>query len=239
MLKKSGSNGGFFKINNDLFDKILSTSLNKLELLTLLCVIRFTLGYNRTQHELSLRYISKNTGIAFQHISKAIKVLNAMNIISVQGSESNSQGRVIILNTEVHKWGLKSNQIGYSNQNGDCRVTNLVTDSVTKSVIIKIHNKDKFKIQASLEALKNEFDRFWGLYGKSIGRAKCFKMWQKLTEGEKAQIFITLPNYLEHTPDIKYRKYPERYLKDRVWEDDYRPIQTPGPSINDEFNFIN
>ena len=68
----------------------------------------------------------------------------------------------------------------------------------------------------------DEFELFWKLYSKPVGKVNAFKEWNKLkpsaeliktiTEKAKAQaIAITEP---------KFRKDAERWIRDRRWEDE-------------------
>ena len=79
----------------------------------------------------------------------------------------------------------------------------------------------------------DEFELFWKLYSKPVGKVNAFKEWNKLkpsseliktiTEKAKAQaIAITEP---------KFRKDAERWIRDRRWEDEI--ITKP---INDIFS---
>ena len=79
----------------------------------------------------------------------------------------------------------------------------------------------------------DEFELFWKMYSKPVGKVNAFKEWNKLkpnaeliktiTEKAKAQaIAITEP---------KFRKDAERWIRDRRWEDEI--ITKP---INDIFS---
>lgn len=85
----------------------------------------------------------------------------------------------------------------------------------------KTYNSDKR--QQELQALDEDhlaFDRFWNLYDKKAGRAKCEKLFNNLSENDWNKIFETLPTYIQSTPDRQYRKHPETYLRNRAWEDE-------------------
>ena len=74
-----------------------------------------------------------------------------------------------------------------------------------------------------------EFERFWNFYDKKIGKIKTEKLWAKLGRKEIEAIRITIKNYLEATPEKKYRKYPERYLSNKCWLDDISTVDQNKP----------
>jgi len=86
-----------------------------------------------------------------------------------------------------------------------------------------INNADKGKGKQESQTLDEEnsaFDRFWDLYDKKVGRVKCKKLFNNLSENDWNKIFETLPTYIQATPDKQYRKNPETYLRNRAWEDE-------------------
>ena len=80
--------------------------------------------------------------------------------------------------------------------------------------------KEKEKENSRLKSLEIDFLKFWDLYGKKNDKEKTFKKWSRLKEKEKSLIFEKLPDYLESTPDLKFRKNPLTWLNGRCWEDE-------------------
>lgn len=64
----------------------------------------------------------------------------------------------------------------------------------------------------------NEFEHFWNLYDKKVGKANALKQWKKLKPDEVERIFIHLKDYLKK--EKQYRKDPERYLKHKTFNDE-------------------
>lgn len=65
------------------------------------------------------------------------------------------------------------------------------------------------------------FEQWWEKYGYKTGRLKAVEQWQKLKPIERIRAFEYIDRYktkkkLEGTALL----YPERYLKNRVWEDE-------------------
>jgi hypothetical protein len=67
---------------------------------------------------------------------------------------------------------------------------------------------------------ESSFDEFWNLYDKRVGRAKCEKLWSKLTAKEKRDCIQYVPLYVQAQPDKQYRKNPETFLRNKSFYDE-------------------
>lgn len=67
---------------------------------------------------------------------------------------------------------------------------------------------------------ESPFDEFWNLYDKRVGRAKCEKLWRKLTANEKRDCIAYVPLYVQAQPDKQYRKNPETFLRNKSFYDE-------------------
>ncbi len=80
----------------------------------------------------------------------------------------------------------------------------------------------KFEIFLIPDEVK--FDAFWEAYGYKVGRVNAMNQWQKLSQGERAKAIKMIPRYHQwrkcKNPPIE-AVYPERYLKNRRFEDDF------------------
>jgi len=82
---------------------------------------------------------------------------------------------------------------------------------------IQPHNKEDNKKEDN--TYNERFEEFWEMYGKRVGKEKTKSKWSKLKSKDIDAIFLTLPGYIA-SREVKYRKDPERYLSNRVWDDD-------------------
>ena len=66
------------------------------------------------------------------------------------------------------------------------------------------------------------FEEFWLIYDKKVARQKSEKEWAKIGIDEHLlqTIIIAARNYVRSKPDKQFRKDPERWLKNRCWEDE-------------------
>lgn len=67
---------------------------------------------------------------------------------------------------------------------------------------------------------ESSFDEFWNLYDKRVGRAKCEKLWSKLTAKEKRDCLAYVPLYVASTSEKQYRKNPETFLRNKSFYDE-------------------
>lgn len=66
------------------------------------------------------------------------------------------------------------------------------------------------------------FEEFWLIYDKKVARQKSEKEWAKIGIDEDLlqTIILAARNYVKSKPDKQFRKDPERWLKNRCWEDE-------------------
>lgn len=67
------------------------------------------------------------------------------------------------------------------------------------------------------------FDSFWLLYGKKVGKEKCFAKFLKLSNKDVEAIIDAVPLYVKLTPDKKFRKDPFTWLNGKHWQDELTP----------------
>ncbi len=80
---------------------------------------------------------------------------------------------------------------------------------------------------------EDRFEEFWEMYGKKTGKKNAQAKWSKLKEKDKEAILEAIPKYLIFRPDPTYRKDPERFISNRVWEDEsIQSIQVPNKTEN-------
>ncbi len=78
---ESNNNQTFTKFPNELLEHIMCSKLNASEIKILLCVVRYTYGFHRDQHELSQSFIQKATNISKRHLQEMTKSLISKSIL--------------------------------------------------------------------------------------------------------------------------------------------------------------
>lgn len=90
--------------------------------------------------------------------------------------------------------------------------------------------EDKEKEEEEEELTETEislwpsFEDFWKLYDKKTSRPKCEKLWSKIDHMAREQIMLHLTSYIPATPDKKFRKNPDTYLRNKSWYDEVIPV---------------
>ena len=97
-------------------------------------------------------------------------------------------------------------------------------------VLVSEEKRREEKRREEEVAINDRFDEFWELYDKKDGHTKCKAKWRRLKKSEINLIFNVLPNYVNSTPDKKYRKNPLKWLTGEHWNDDIQSI-TAKPSF--------
>lgn len=95
---------GYTRIANELLEVIFRTKLNATQLKILLCIIRYTYGFGRKEHELSLSFISKSTDISKRYISSELNKLIEMKVVLVAKEHTDTQSRKLKLNKNYETW---------------------------------------------------------------------------------------------------------------------------------------
>ena len=98
-------------------------------------------------------------------------------------------------------------------------IKNKELETINKELLIKNKNSKDIDLL---------FEDFWVLYDKKVSRAKAEKEWQKISldGGLQTIIMNAVVKYVKATPDKKYRKDAERWLKYKCWNDEI-VISTP------------
>lgn len=86
------------------------------------------------------------------------------------------------------------------------------------------------------EVEPEDFDLFWNLYKKKVGKVKCMKLWAKLSHKDRMAALAYVPKYTLAQPDQRYRKNPETFLRNKCWNDEIiiydNPVEQQRQRIN-------
>lgn len=234
---------GYTKIANELLEEIIKRDFSKRELKVIFSVIRFTYGFNRKEAELSIRYLEKTTGLKFTNISTTLNELENKKVINFFSSGKHSQSREISLNKNYEQWELNRSQNDNSSrlncyQNNNGTVPKTITETVPKTITNKERYKERINkdIDQTKTLIDTQFEKFWNLYDKKVSKEKSLKLFKKLSKNEIENLFNSLPEYINSTPDKTFRKNPDTYLRNKSWNDE---IISSGKTNNKSNQTIN
>jgi len=103
----------------------------------------------------------------------------------------------------------------------------------TQSVISEPKKPDSVNVSVNDNdiSIGRDFDTFFEAYGKQVDKIPCQREWLNIEREEHAKILEHVPKYVNSTPDVKFRKKPLNYLKDRTWLDPDLPNQNKEPKV--------
>lgn len=152
-------------------------------------------------------YMANELNVTNRTIMRAINELVEASLIEKDISKEYGNYRRIRLVTKIT---LPSDKIDTT------LVTKKTLPSDKKSIL---NNKENNKEEKELSDTK--FEEFWNCYGKKVGKAKTKEIWGKIKSDKYDDIIKATKKYTILRPDVIYRKDPERFLKHKIYEDDF------------------
>ena len=138
---------GSTDIANELLEAIYSSNFNAPQLDIIYCLIRYTYGFHRKSHKLSINFIAKATKRHKITISKELVKLIDKNVINVEQKSTYSTSRILSLNKNYSIWGVSQNEtVSQSktvSQNGTSTVSQNETVGVSQNETKKLKKETK------------------------------------------------------------------------------------------------
>lgn len=104
---------GYVAISNELFERIYTLKLNGTQFKILLFIMRYTYGFNRSEHEFSLRFIATGINCSERAVSKELTRLIELNLIKVIANPNGNHARVLKLNKDYENWKIESGNLSH------------------------------------------------------------------------------------------------------------------------------
>ncbi len=95
---------GFTRVSNELLEKVCQLKINATQFKIILIVWRYTYGFSRKQHALSVSFIAQAIQSDVRTVKRELNRLIDMKIISVILEASFNTTRVIAFNKDFDKW---------------------------------------------------------------------------------------------------------------------------------------
>lgn len=171
--------GEFTRIANILLEKAAQLHLNGTQYSIILTVWRFTYGFQRKEHDLSITFIANATGISTRAVKKELKVLIDKNVILVAKESTKTDSRVLKFNKDYETWKQGNNQSPATQGSKSSPGEQLIPSQGNKEVKRQGNNqspkKDIVRKENSKDTLDNFFEMIWQLYPKKEGRGAVKK----------------------------------------------------------------
>ena len=97
---------GYTRIANELLEAIYNTKFNGTQFKIILCIIRYTYGFKRKSHDLSIGFISKATGVSRRYVSAELSKLIENKVVSVLQPHTDTTSRVLAINKDYSQWNI-------------------------------------------------------------------------------------------------------------------------------------
>lgn len=187
------------------------------DLRIVLFILRFTYGFNRKSANLSISFISKGTGIKRREVSRSLKMLVGQKTLVREYGLTK-------INKNYDEWvvGQKTLRRGVVGQ----KTHLLVSSSPPK----------KENIKKTLSPSSDDFERFWSLYPKKVGKKDASKAWSKIESSSVPDLIKGVEIQSESEQWKKdggrYIPHPATWLRGERWKDcEEEPEPPPDPEL--------
>ena len=116
---------GFTAIAHEILEAIQHFKFTLNELKIILCVFRYTYGFNRKTHSMSLSFFEKHTGLSRSRINKALKNLVDNNVLIITKKGDVKTPNEYMFNKDYDSWTIEK----YSSFSGVELVTSVQDDT--------------------------------------------------------------------------------------------------------------
>lgn len=165
------------------------------------------------KHQTYIKYFNDLVDWGFLKLVQKSTNQYSANIISLKSAKPKS-GKALDKAFITHA-AKQTEPIGQS--------TGQSNSSIYKQQTINHLTKEQIEQQTSVVAdatvcVWPSFEDFWNRYDKKKGKPKSLALWKKISQGAREKIMQHLDEYCK--VEKRYRKDPERYLKNQGWEDE-------------------
>jgi phage replication O-like protein O len=139
---------GYTAIANEILEQIARVKLSPTQYRIIFIVWRYTYGFNRKEHNLSLGFLSKATGCDKRQIQRELKNLEEMKVI--KQNVTNGKSRIIRFNKHYDTWVVKTDIGGITigeTDNGETDNGETVKGTIGETVKGTIGETDNQEIQ--------------------------------------------------------------------------------------------
>lgn len=146
---------GYTRIANELMEVIPLYKFNGTQFRILFVVLRYTYGFQRKSHDLSLTFIAENTGIHKQQIKRELDMLIKSKVLTEKSPPTFNKPRSIQLNKNYKEW-LISRQSAKTltvNKKDYHTVSELAYPTVSELAYQERNNKENIKESSSRDNL--------------------------------------------------------------------------------------
>ena len=208
---------GSTDIANELLEVIYSSNFNAPQLDIIYCLIRYTYGFHRKSHKLSINFISRATKRHKITISKELVKLIDKNVINVEQKSTYSTSRILSLNKNYSTWGVSQNETVSQSETVSQNGTSTVSQNETVGVSQNETKKLKIETKKETKDIHTKSDDFASVcrsvfdYFDNCGIEEDFKNKMRFKVNRENETILEM---LEKICD----KYSIKQIKDVIYQ---------------------
>ncbi|WP_148933713.1 replication protein [Paenibacillus methanolicus] len=216
---------GFTRIANELLEAAYRFKFSASQLSIILMIWRFTYGFSRKEHEMSVSFIAQHTGLHTSQIKKELSFLIDAQVILVIKESTRTSSRVIGINKKYEQWVVQERGVmtvehgdlfgggsGFDTTLGGSNPDTTGGSEIDTTGGSEIAPYIKKDLKESIkEIIYKRFEQFWSYYPKKVGKKDALRHFTRLhkEKGFSFDDFVTgTKNYVAYCQKIN------RILKD-------------------------
>jgi phage replication O-like protein O len=232
---------GFTSIANELMEAMPQYKFNGTQFRILFVVLRYTYGFQRKSHELSLTFLANKTGIHKHQIKRELDILIQNNVLVEASAPTFNKTRSICLNKNYEEWQI-SRQSANSltvNEKDDHTVSENAYPTVSENAyqlkkVFKENTKEsnRANAQEKKDELEKQVSEIWQAYPRKKGKDRAVKSIPKIIKEYGFEKLLEAVN--RYRKEIEIKKTEMQFIqhgstffnsgyKDYIG-DDYIPI---------------
>lgn len=98
--------GGYARIANELLEELAKRKLNSTQASIIFFIMRYTYGFQRKSHDMSLSFMADGIGANKDQIRRELKQLIEMKVVRVFSEAGFTKSRELGMNSHCEEWGL-------------------------------------------------------------------------------------------------------------------------------------
>jgi len=184
---------GYVRIANKLLEIIYSSNFNATQLKILLMIMRYTYGFNRKSHSLSITFLAKGTGVSRRYITKELNKLISGKVIHIVSDHTATESREISINKNYKSWlGYGTIVPQVNNSSTGEPEFNTGGEQSFHSPGDQLFTQDKTNIKTNIKTstYTDIFESFYKLYPHPKGKAQTFKNWKKVIKQHEPDLIL-------------------------------------------------
>lgn len=203
---------GYTAVANEILDHLYKQPLNGTELKVIMCILRYTFGFQRKSHKLSATFIAKWGNCDIRTVKRALKKLQQDRVIIYINSEQRGVTAELMFNKDYEQWCTGGQNVtSGENDTGGQNVTGVV-GKMTPELVGKMTPK---KIKKENKNIKTKyyddfFEKVWKSYPRKLNKsAVTQKAKKELYEAGEKAVLGAVNSYIA---EIQENGTTERYI---------------------------